>query len=1014
MSTLTSGVGLVSGLPIQDLVNAALAPAARPINLLTTRINQTNAIRTATLDISARLLALKSAVSRLKSTDLFRTATAVSSQPDVLSATASAQAVAGDYTFSVRNLATSHQVISGGFASSSTSNLSAGTLTLESVLGRVDTATSLGTLNGGNGVRAGRFRITDRAGHAAEIDLTAARNVRDVLTAVNSQVQAGVKARTEGDRIVLTDTSGGSGSLFVEDIGGGSTALDLGIRAASATGEILGADLVRLAGSTLLSRLNDGNGLRIHGVSDDIRFSLADGSTIDVNLSGRLEGSTPLAALNGGNGVPPGRISIRNRAGQTAEVDLSPATNVSDVVAAIQGANIGVTATFVGSHLVLTDGSSGTGTLTVSEVGSGTTASALGLDVAANGNTISGRDVYRIATVDDVLRVINLNPENAGKLVADVSSDGDHLRFRDLTSGSDTFGVSALNDSLAIEDLGLTNAASGGELTSRRLLAGLNSVLLRSVNGGSGATGGTIRVTDRSGASAEINLQGAETIDDVLRGINAAGLGVSARVSSSGLGIELADTSGGTGALVVEDVSGTLAGQLRIAVNSAVGSVSSGNLQRQYISESTRLDQFRAGIAFSRGKFRITDSKGESAVVDLTQGDEVTLGDVIREINSRGIGIRASINATGDGLLLTDTAGGGGRLTVLEEGGTTAKSLGILGQAAEGSTTLDGSLETRITVTSGDTLDTLLSKIRASRAAVSAALLNDGTASAPYRLSLTSTVSGASGQLVIDSGTTGLDFSTLIDGRDATVIFGPADSANPLVLSSTTNTLSGVIPGVTLNLRGTSTSPVTVSVARDPAAISDALKAFVDAYNNIVDRISALTSFNADTNQRGLLLGDSTTSRVSARIASFISKSVSGTTGSLRRLSDVGVRFGSGGKLEFDQTRFDAAIERDPAAVEELFTKAETGLGTVFEDEINRLTETSTGLLSQRSDSLQRSVDQLTDRKTQLTELLEKQRARLTARFQATETALSKLQSQQSALSALGSASSLSALSSIR
>lgn len=999
MGTVSSGIGLISGLNIQQLVDSLIATRSRPVDLLKARIQEGTAVRTAYLDLSARLLALKSTFARLNTTDAFRAADSSSSNENTLTATAGTTATPGSYVFTVRGLAASQQLISSGFATRDASFLSPGRLTFERNDARLDRGTALGTLNGGAGVRAGKIRITDRAGGTAQIDLTTAQNVSDVLAAINGQTTAAVRATVEGDRIVLTDQTGAAaGSLVVEDLGGGFTGLDLGIRGSSASGRLEGADIVRLSSATQLAALRDGNGIRVHGVSDDFRVTLADGSAVDVNLSGKLRNDLSLNALNGGGGIPAGKISLKNRAGQTAEVDLSAAQTVGDVVNAIQGAGLNLTVTIVGAKFVVTDGSAGEGTLSISDSGGGTTATALGLTTAATGNSLTGRDVYRVATIGDVLREINLDSQNSGRLTAEISPDGDRIRLIDQTSGSGTFAVSALSESTAASDLGLLRNGSGGAIVSGRLVSGLNSVLLNSLNGGAGVGAGAVQITDRAGATASVDLSSAETLDDVIRAINGAGVGVIARVNGSGLGIEVSDTSGGTGNLKIEDVSGQLAAGLGIAVDAAVSQVSKANLQRQYISESTRLDSFRSSIAFSRGKFRVTDSTGASAVVDLTQGDEKTIGAVIAEINSRGIGVRASINANGDGLLLTDTAGGSGLLTIAEEGGSTAKSLGILGTATTGTTTIDGSLERGVDVLATDTLDSLIDKIRASGAAVNASLLNDGNAANPYRLSLASLQSGEAGRLAIDVGATGLSLATLVEGRDAKVLFGPPDAAQPLVLTSATNTITDAIPGVSLNLVSASEQPVTVSVARNADTPAAALRAFVEGYNAIVDRIAELTKFNSETNQRGLLLGDATVERIQSRLASLVTKRAANGVAGFDRLSSVGVTVASGGKLSFDEDRLRSQYDANPQAVEALFTTASSGLAAVFDGQFDQMTNDENGILPRAEESLGKTLELLTDRQTTLEASLEKQRAQLMAKFQASEQVLAQLQSQQSAL----------------
>lgn len=1006
MGTISSGIGLISGIPIQQLVDSIIAGRSRSVQLLDSRIQRTTSLRTAYLDLSARVLAAKATLGLLKSESTFRATKATSSAENVLGVRVTGIASPGSYSFTVRSLASTQQVISSGFATRDATFLSPGTLTVERAEARLARGVDLSLLNDGAGVRGGRIRITDRAGGSAEIDLTGARTISDVVAAINAQSTAAVTASTQGDRLVLDDRSGAtSGTLAVEDIGGGFTALDLGIRGSTGGSRLVGTDVLRLSLSTAVGLLNDGNGIRVHGVSDDFRVELADGSTIDVNLSGKLATDTALSILNGGTGVPAGRISITNRAGQSGEVDLSSAQTVGDVVSAIQSAGLNVSAAIVSSRLVLTDNSEGAGTFAVTEVNGGGTAAALGLTTAASGNTLNGRNIYRVATIGDVVRAVNADSQNGGRLLAEIDPGGDRLRLVDQTVGGGSFTVTALNDSRAAGDLGLLAPTVGSTLTSGRLLGGLATVLLRNLQGESGVgVAGLVELTDRSGATATIDLSGAETLDDVLGAINAAGVGLQARIGASGLGIEVVDTSGGSGVLRIADLTGALAGDLGIVVNTATGTVANSNLQRRYISENTRLEGFRAGVAFSRGRFRITDSGGASAVVDLTQGDEQTLGDVIAEINSRGIGVRASINATGDGLLLVDTAGGGGRLTVAEEGGATARSLGILGSAAAGTDFIDGSLERSITVTASDTLDTLSARIRESGAALNVAILNDGSSVAPYRLSLTSTISGEPGRFAFDAGTTGLSFATLVEGRNATVVYGAPGAAQGIVLTSTSNTLSDAIPGVSLSLVSASETPVSIDITEDPSAAADAVKAFVDALNTVIDRIAEASRFNATTNQRGVLLGDSVASRISARLQQAISLVSPGATPGVDRLSAIGVRFGAGGKLTFDRARFEEVFARDPEAVRNLLMREESGLAARIESQLDDITGSENGFLTRAGDGLGKTLEILSSRKQQVSERLERERQTLLTRFQATERVLSRLQSQQSTLTSFTSA----------
>jgi len=1016
MSTISSGIGLVSGLNIQSIVDNLIAVQGKPIDLIKTRLSTISQTRTALLGLSAQLLAARTAASRFKSSTAFTASKAASSNEQTLLATAGSTTAAGQYSFLVRSLASSSQVISTGFASSDSTPVGAGTLTIETAGALVNRSTSLRALNGGTGVPAGRIRLTDRTGASAEIDLTGATTLRDVTTAINSQTTANVTASIDGDRLVLNDHSAGTGSLSVVEVGVGRTAAALGILGSSTTGVLNGQDLVRISEQSALADLNDGNGIRVSNGSADFRVHFADGTSLDVSLAERLTDATPLAQLNSGGGIPAGTIKITNRAGQTANVTVAANSTVGDFKAAVAAANIGVAITVQGNKLVATDTSvaqsTSTSVLKIEDVNGGATAAALGLTNASSSSVITGSPVYRIQTVGDVLRAINQNPGNGGRVTASVSADGKGIVLTGNTPGAELTGVEALAGSKTAADLGIETTGATGTITSRRLIAGLDTVFLRTLRGGQGVERGQITVRDRAGNSANVDLSNAQTLADVIKAVNQAGIGVRAAVTGNGLGIEIRDTSGGTGNLSIADVTGHTARDLGIQGDAAANKIGGANLQRQYVNEATRLDKYRDGAGVPPGKFRITDSSGATSVVDLTQGNETTLQAVIDEINSRPIDVTASINATGDGILLTDTAGGVGHLKVTEEGGgNTARALGILGEA-DGSNTIDGSLETRITVAAGDTLQSVVDKIRATRAPVNASVINDATGLNSYRLSLTSTISGRTGELAVDGGTTGLGFDTLVTARDAAVIFGSADTATPIVLTSSTNTIANAVDGLKLDLISASSTPVTVSVSRSSADVVKDIGTFVTAYNTAVGTLQQATSFDATAQTRGILLGDSVANRIRDRLTAIALASAPATGSAINRLSAVGITLGSGGTLVFDQDKFQRAYDQDPNAVNKIFTDTNKGFVAVVEKNIDELTQTDTGAISLRDEALQGTADLLTKRATDLQSLLDKQRERLTAQFNATEAALARLQQQQNALSALSSISSSSSASS--
>jgi flagellar hook-associated protein 2 len=598
--------------------------------------------------------------------------------------------------------------------------------------------------------------------------------------------------------------------------------------------------------------------------------------------------------------------------------------------------------------------------------------------------------------------VINaINNASPTKVKASLGTGATGMTLTDLTSGASSFSVSDVNGSHAATDLGIAQTAAGGTINGRAVIGGIDSVMVRSLKGGSGLALGTISITNRNGQSANVNLSGATSVQDILNAINSAGISVNASINSAGNGIQIQDTSGGSGNLIITDTGGgTSAASLGIAgtFNSSRAVVDGGDLHLQYISQNTLLSNFNGGKGVAQGTFSITNAKGTSATIDLSHGTFNTIGDVLKAINTAGIGVTASINANGNGILLTDSSGGAGKLTVKDGSSTTASDLHLL-NAATGNT-IDGSLEQTITVNAGDTLSTLVTKINSVNMGVAASIINDGSSAAPYRLSLTATNSGKAGRVLIGGGTTGLQMRNLVNGQDAAVFVGGAGASQPLLVTSHTNQLTGIIPGVTVSLLAASSNPVTLNITRDPTSISTQLQSFTDAFNTLVGKLSTYTHYDTTTNQGGVLLGDATAQEIQSQLYSVFGASVK-SAGNMHTLGDVGIKINSDGTINFDATTFQNAYAQDPTNVMKLFTESTSGLGTVIDHSMTALVDPVNGALTRENQTLQTQTQQFQDQIKQLDSLLADKRNRLEQQFANMETVLAGLQSQQSALGSI-------------
>jgi flagellar hook-associated protein 2 len=750
-----------------------------------------------------------------------------------------------------------------------------------------------------------------------------------------------------------------------------------------------------------------------------------------------------LEVLTGQAGVRRGSIRMTDRSGASAVVDLSMAVSINDVIEAINSqSGLGVRASADGDRLVLTDLTGRVDShLTVAEVGGGRTAADLGLLGSVGSSTMTGTSLVSVSgttslgvlnhglgvgiesgadlrftlrdgtefvvdlsgaqSLGDVVIAINNASGNPGDLVASIGVSGKGLDLSDESVGGGALVVASGNGGTAAYDLGILGSAADGELAGDALMGGLNDVLLSRLNGGRGVGRGTISVTDRSGTTSVVDLRGATTIQEVLSAINGASVSanVTAALNSSGNGIVITDHSGGGGNLVIADVEGTTAADLRIAVDDAVSEQRSGDLDRQFMGRNTRLSDLNGGTGVSAGTIRVTDSHGVASVVNLSESGAATLGEVIDAINAASAHVTARINDTGDGLILEDSSGGAGRLKVEDTSGTMAAGLRIAGTAAEGESTLDGTSEVRLTIGAETTLEGLSQAINSAGAKVRASVLNDGSGSSPYRLSLSSQWTGGSGGWMVDLGELGLPMTEMVRGRDAVLRVGDGSAGAAVLITSHSNTVSGVVDKVTLDL--VSAAPgtqVSVTVARNMSAGLEALNKFVEQFNTVTSRIAELTRYDAEAMSAAVLQGDGSILSLQNTLYQMVFRKFDGIKGAYQTLSSLGLKIGSGAQLSLDERRFAEAFNSNPEDVLSLLTDTTGGALKHMEDSLRAWTAPGTGRLAIQADRLQSQSDMLGSRISAMDQLLTGKRERLTNNFVALETALASLQSQSQAV----------------
>jgi flagellar hook-associated protein 2 len=162
------------------------------------------------------------------------------------------------------------------------------------------------------------------------------------------------------------------------------------------------------------------------------------------------------------------------------------------------------------------------------------------------------------------------------------------------------------------------------------------------------------------------------------------------------------------------------------------------------------------------------------------------------------------------------------------------------------------------------------------------------------------------------------------------------DSVNGgATLSSSTNTVSGYVPGVTLDLKSVSTTPVTVTVAQDTAASANAIKLFVGQFNTTIQKIEDMTKYDAQNKKASALTGDSGIRDMQRQLRQLVSGAAIGASGTYRTLASIGVSFGAVGsavgtttKLNVDDAKLNKALTENPQAVEAVLAGFAATLGS--------------------------------------------------------------------------------------
>jgi flagellar hook-associated protein 2 len=266
------------------------------------------------------------------------------------------------------------------------------------------------------------------------------------------------------------------------------------------------------------------------------------------------------------------------------------------------------------------------------------------------------------------------------------------------------------------------------------------------------------------------------------------------------------------------------------------------------------------------------------------------------------------------------------------------------------------------------------------------------------RLVLTGTATGAANAITVtpsggDGGLAALALTQTTAAQDASF------TINGFPATSASNVVSSAITGVTFHLQQASAvdTPTLLTVSPDTSSAQASIDKFVTALNGVLSSIQTLTGFDPSTQVAGPLNGNATLQAFQNQLQKILGQVTNGS-GGVKSLTDLGVTAGTDGTYSTDDTKLSNALSASLASIGNLLGGT-NGIATQIANLVDGYTKPG-GLLDTINQGLQSSLSNVADQQTALSAQLAAYSARLTAQYNAMDTAVALLKQTQTFLNA--------------
>lgn len=548
--------------------------------------------------------------------------------------------------------------------------------------------TRLSSLHNGAGISRGSFSISDGI-NSRTVDISGAETIGDVIRLIEANPPSGrvVTARLTAHGLQVEIDEAGGGTLAISEVGRGTTALELGIRAPNGNGTltIVGDDLnPRLTSTTLLSDLFGVRAsalVKSAGINNDLFFQTKlrgaeyNGITVQFVDDGLLRAAPGLPA-----GSEVASFSESPVAAQ-ASLRLDGANNDLILTAATPGAQlnnvrIDITTANIGDAANVSY-SGGVLTIEIDAAGQ-TTVGMLQAELAAEGTFTASFDTSLEAGVNPAATIT----QSAAVGLGNTGNSGGEANTIFVRIRPGQTNAQQVID--AIENNAVTGELVSVSIDPKDIVAGSTTLGKVDVNATAVTTDGSGVEFDQDsgiqlvngGQIFQLDFQSAETVEDLLNIVNGAGANVLAEINGLGNGINIRSRLSGSDFFIGES-----------------GGLTAAHLGLRTFTENTLLADLNHGLGVQvvdGADFAIRRNDGTELEIDISGAQ--TISDVLDAINNHpgnvdpNTAVVARLAAQGGGIeLVDDNPASGEQLTVIK--GFSSSAAIDLGLIAAGETT---------------------------------------------------------------------------------------------------------------------------------------------------------------------------------------------------------------------------------------------------------------------------------------------------------------------------------------